>query len=328
MDSYALQAKRRVINALRSFFTDRDFFELETPMLVPSPGMEVHLHGFQTQYETWNGQSIPYFLPTSPVFAIKKALGQGFEKVFEIARVFRNQGELGAQHHPEFNMLEWYRPGDYTHIMDDVAQLFSYLKAHLDDIPTTTYGWDQMTRRSVAQCFHDLAGLDLERGLDDLATWRNQATQVLDEQIPADDHFQDIFFRVWMKRIEPQLGLHGPEIVYDYPAEMAALARLKSTDPRWAERFEVYVRGVELGNAFSELTDSEEQARRFASANGDREALGYLPHPVDDDLISAVGRMKPTGGIAIGVERLVMVLYDIPDIRQLFLQPVTDAKRM
>ena len=328
MNKLRLEQKRALINLIRTFFSDQDFFELETPLLVPSPGMEVHLHGFKTNYMDNHGKPHDLYLPTSPEFSIKKALGGGeFDKVFEIARVFRNDGELGLQHHPEFNMLEWYRPGDYRDIMDDVESLIEYLSNQFESIYTPKgFSWTSgVKRRSIKTCFSELAELDLARGMSDLRYWRNTSAQVLNESIPGDDSFEDIFFRVWMKQIEPKLGLTQPEIVYDYPASMAALAKLKEPENIWAERFELYIRGVEIGNAFSELTDSDEQRRRFDSANSERQALGYPAHPVDEDLINAVGNMKPTGGIAVGVARLLMVLTGESDIRQFFLQPLVES---
>jgi len=330
MNQLRLQQKRKLINLIREFFTEQDFFEIETPLLVPSPGMEVHLHSFATRYVRHDGSEEVLHLPTSPEFAIKKALGAGFKKVFEIARVFRNQGELDSQHHPEFNMLEWYRPGSYLQIMDNVEVLLEYLARHFNALPLSggEYWTKSMKRTTIKDCFKIYADIDLESGLKDLEFWRATASEVLSEQIPSDDTFEDIFFRIWLKLIEPQLGKNRPEIVFDYPASMAALSKLKSPENVWAERFELYIQGVEIGNAFSELTDSEEQLKRFEDANRQRETLGYPPHPIDMDFIEAVGKMPPTGGIAIGVERLLMVLTGERDIRQFFLYPLTEANRI
>jgi len=323
MNKLRLFQKRQLINHIRDLFTVREFFELETPLLVPSPGMEVHLHGFRTNYQDFQGQSHSYYLPTSPEFSLKKALGNGYQQVFEIARVFRNQGELGSLHHPEFNLLEWYRPGSYEDIMADVEVLLHSLD-QLDFLKESAdFSWSSgVQRSSVQQCFQQYAQLDLTAGMQDLVSWRNQAAQVLQEQIPADDNFEDIFFRIWLKFIEPNLGLHRPEIVYDYPASMAALAQLKAPERQWAERFELYIKGIEIGNAFSELIDSDEQLQRFEAANHERDSLGYPPHPVDHDLVRAVGQMQATGGIAMGIERLLMVITGETDIRQCFFQPL------
>ena len=328
MNQQRIQQKRQFINLIRKFFTDQGFFELETPLLVPSPGMEVHLHSFTTNYVRHDGSEELLHLPTSPEFAIKKALGAGFEKVFEIARVFRNHGELGPQHHPEFTMLEWYRPGSYNQIMDDVANLLQYVSEPFDTPKhDPDFSWNGVKRTSIQDCFQTYAELDLHRGMTDAEYWRGAAADVLGEKIPSDDTFDDIFFRVWLKKIEPRLGLSNPEIVFDYPASMAALSKLKSPEDIWAERFELYIKGIEIGNAFSELTDSHEQFKRFEAANRDRETRGYPPHPIDSDFIKEVGKMPPTGGIAIGVERLLMVLTGESDIREFFLYPLAELKR-
>ncbi|NQV41120.1 MAG: EF-P lysine aminoacylase GenX [Candidatus Marinimicrobia bacterium] len=326
MNKQRLQQKRQLVNLIREFFTKQGFFEMETPLLVPSPGMEVHLHGFKTEYINPRGEMENYYLPTSPEFALKKALGSGFQNVFEISRVFRNHGELGHLHHPEFNMLEWYRPGSYIQIMDDVETLLDYLVRHLDTVPLfgSEYWTKSIKRTSIKDCFSNYAGMDLEAGLADLQLWRQTAAIALSETIPQDESFEDIFFRIWLKLIEPCLGANRPEIVFDYPASMAALSKLKAPENIWAERFELYIRGIEIGNAFSELTDSEEQQKRFEDANQERTALGYPPHPVDDDFIRAVGKMSPTGGIAIGVERLLMALTGASDIREFFLYPLVE----
>lgn len=329
MNKTRLKEKRDLINLIRQFFSEQRFFEIETPLLVHSPGMETHLHGFYTTYEDPHGEKRGYYLPTSPEFAIKKALGSGYEKVFEIARVFRNIGELGPQHHPEFNMLEWYKPGSYQDIMEDVELLLLYLEQHFEVlVQPAGFSWSEgVEKTTIEHCFQEYASINLKRGISDHTYWQEQAEQVLGERVPSDDSFDDIFFRVWMKLIEPNLGLTRPQIVYDYPASMSALAQLKEPERRWAERFELYIQGVEIGNAFSELRDPAEQRKRFEDSNHLREELGYPPHPVDEDLIQAIAKMKPTGGIAIGIERLLMVLTGEKDISQFFLQPLTVANR-
>ena len=162
----------------------------------------------------------------------------------------------------------------------------------------------------------------------DLDYWRTEGAKVLEEEIPRDDSFEDIFFRVWLKLVEPNLGMTQPEIVYDYPASMAALSKLKGPKDIWAERFELYLRGIEIGNAFSELTDSEEQLKRFEDANQERLRLGFPPHPTDSEFIDAVGKIPPTGGIAIGVERLLMALTGSKNIREFFLYPLAEVSRI
>ncbi len=323
MNRLRLEQKRQLFNLIREYFNTLGFFELETPLLVPSPGMEVHLHSFATRYVHHDGSDEELHLPTSPEFAIKKALGAGFEKVFEMARVFRNQGENGPLHHPEFNMLEWYRPGSYVHIMDDVEALLHFLSQQFETtVVSEGFSWAAVKRTSIRECFQNLANLDLELGMVDLEYWRLESSRALDEQIPGDEQFEDIFFRVWLKLIEPGLGQTQPEIVFDYPASLAALSKIKAPENIWAERFELYIKGVEIGNAFSELTDPIEQKKRFEHANRERTDLGFPAHPIDLDFIEAVGKMSPTGGIAMGVERLLMVLTGETDIHEFFLIPL------
>lgn len=320
------QQKREFINLIRQFFTDRNFFEIETPILVQSPGIEVHLHGFSTQYANFVGERLPLFLPTSPEFAIKKALGNPDftgRNLFEIARVFRNSGENTKQHHPEFNMLEWYRVNaDYNNIMADCEALFSYLAGHFSQV-VPDFDWSPpYPRFSIAELFLRETQIDLTKALADDDYWRREVELALDQPLADDDTFEDIFFRVWLDLIEPKLGFEKPVIVYDYPIEMGALARLKPTDPRWAERFEIYARGYEIGNAFSELTDPNELLERWHHTNAMREIYGFPPHPIDYQLIEAVGKMPPTGGIAVGVERLLQAFTGVEDIREFFLLPI------
>lgn len=318
-----LVQKREIINLIREFFTDRGYFEIETPLLVPSPAMEATLHGFETQYLDHQGTATRFFLPTSPEFAIKKALHHCNGPIFEIARVFRNRGELGPLHRPEFNMLEWYEAGDYTRSMASCEDLIHFLSQQFNGLAQrSTFSWDPpFPRKTTAELFQERVDLDLARGLSDPEYWRSACSTVLATPIPADESFDDLFFRVWLSFIEPRLGLDQPLIVTDYPASMAALARLKPEDERWAERWELYVDGLELGNAFGELTDSAEQARRFHTSNTERRALGLEEHPVDQELIAAVGQLSETTGVAIGVERLCMALTAAADIDTFFLQP-------
>ncbi|MCF7797933.1 MAG: EF-P lysine aminoacylase GenX [Candidatus Marinimicrobia bacterium] len=323
-----LRQKREFIKLIRQFFTEAGFFEIETPILVPSPGMEVFLQGFATEYANQMGERQKLYLPTSPEFAIKKALGSpdfAGQNLFEIARVFRNSGENSPQHHPEFNMLEWYRVNaDYTHIMTDCENLFCFLAA---TFPHTEPGYDwspPFTRSSLAGLFKIHTGIDLNRAMADEVYWHREAESVLNKAPADDDTFEDIFFRLWLDIVEPHLGREKPEIVYDYPASMAALARRKPTDPRWSERFEIYARGFELGNAFSELTDPDELLARFRENNFQRQKYGFPPHPIDHDLIEASGKMQPTGGIAVGVERLLQALTGVKDLREFFLLPLPE----
>ena len=265
--------KSRALALIRSFFSARDFVEWPTPRLVASPGLEVHLEGFVTHYLDEQGQSKRYYLPTSPEFSLKKALCAGMERIYEICRCFRNRGETGPLHQCEFTMLEWYRAySDYRAIMADVEELGIYLKKELDATDFSNFRGRQIDwrppwpRTSLQDAFSRYCGVDLERGVGDLEYLRVETQRLLGERVVEVQDFESIFFQLMFTFIEPQLGRSKPQIVYDYPMSMAALAARKPGQPTFAERFEVYVAGVELANAFTELNDPQEQKKRFQGA--------------------------------------------------------------
>src|SRR5713226_6554264 len=260
-----LAARGRITAAVRGFFAARDFVEVETPALQVSPGLEPHLMAFETSLDEPGEGRRPRYLHTSPEFAMKKLLVAGIPRLFQLARVFRN-GERGATHHPEFTMLEWYRAhASYYDLMDDCERL---LREALTAAGGTAFrrqgrsadparSWQRL---SVAEAFERWCGIDLmatapdpERpSLERLAT----AARPLEIAPHEGDDWEDLFFRIFLARIEPELGVGAPTILHDYPISMAALARPKPEDSRLAERFELYVCGLELANAFGELTDA------------------------------------------------------------------------
>lgn len=303
-----LRGAMEVRRLIREWFRLQGFFEVETPILVRAPGQEPHLSPFETVVRDERGMEMPARLITSPEYALKKLLVAGFPQVFELARCFRNNEPTGGLHNPDFTMLEWYRAGtDYRGIMEDVEQLVFYIHQNL--LRTTYYilrtvdftpPWEHLSAR---EAFQRYAGVDLERELDR-------------------PDFEDWYFKTFLTKIERMLGHTKPTILYDYPASMAALARLKPTDPRYAERFEVYVRGLELANAFSELTDVKEQRRRFLGEQEARRKAGKPVHPIDEEFLAALEAGLPScGGIALGVDRLAMVLLDARSIREVLSFP-------
>lgn len=323
-----LEARARIITSIRAFFTERGFLEVETPILQAAPGMEVHLRAFATDLTDALGRVPPrrLYLHTSPEFAMKKLLAGGLPRIFQMARVFRD-GDISPTHSPEFTMLEWYRAGaTYTDLMDDVAALF-----------TACGETRPVERLSVAEAFARFAG-----GLDILGTVADPfATDPAPEALKAaaaalgvyvgeGDGWEDAFFHIFLDRIEPYLGLDGPVILHDWPACMAALSRRKPSDPRVCERFEVYVNGLELANAFGELTDAAEQRRRFEASMQAKHRL-YGPAavwPVEEDFLAALdhGLPDPCAGIALGVDRLVMVLTGANKIDDVLWAPVATGE--
>jgi len=324
-----LLARGRIGAALRGYFARQDFVEVETGILQVSPGNEAHLHAFATELVTPAAERAPLYLHTSPEFAAKKLLAAGERRIFEFARVFRNR-ERGALHHPEFTLLEWYRAGEpYTAVMDDCAALLA--------LAAETAGTRQFAfrgrsadpfappeRLAVAEAFARFAGMDLlatVRAEPDRAALLAQA-RAAGVRCADDDSWSDVFSRVLVERIEPNLGIGRATILDEYPVVEAALARTKPSDPRVAERFELYVCGVELANAFGELTDAAEQRRRLEAEMAKKERLYGERYPIDEDFLAALAHMPPASGSALGFDRLVMLATGASRIEQVIWTPL------
>ena len=317
-----LQARSRIIKAVRSYFDEQGFEEVETPILQVCPVMDTHIHAFKTELKGVDMQvkSTPY-LHTSPEFAMKKLMVAGMPKIYQICHVFRNC-EGSKRHSPEFTMIEWYRTqSDYTHIMNDCVDL---LRHCADTVEIKHYRYKnhecdpfaEWEKLSVSEAFERYANIDLAAFLDNKAGFR-QAVSDLGLHTAEDDGWDDLFFRVMDDRIEPQLGMKVPTFLYDYPASMASLSRRKPEDPRFAERFELYICGIELANAFSELTDAKEQVKRYHEEMDMKETLYGEHYPLDEDFIAALEHGMPqSGGIALGIDRLIMVATGADDITQ------------
>jgi elongation factor P--(R)-beta-lysine ligase len=331
-----LVARTAVQRALRAQFDQWGFTEVETPALQISPGLEPHLRAFATTLEGPSAnEQLPLYLHTSPEFAMKKLLVGGETHIFQFARVWRN-GERSATHHPEFTMLEWYRAGDsYTQLMADCETLVhtafrttGRAVAEHNGMHCAVFApWERL---SVADAFTRYAGIDL------LATAPNPHEPdiaLLAEQCRAvgiaphaGDRWEDLVFRVMFDRIEPHLGSGQPTILYEYPVSMAALSRPKPNDARVAERFELYIAGVELANAFGELTDAGEQRRRFEADMALKEALYGERYPIDADFLAALDWGLPeSSGIAMGFDRLAMLATGAARIDQVLWLPVAKS---
>jgi len=301
---------------IRSFFVSKGFQEVETSYLVRSPGMEPNLFPFESTLIEFNGTKHEAGLVTSPEYGCKKLLGAGLPKIFELARVFRNHEPLDETHNPEFTMLEWYRAGEgYEAIMNDIEELVKYCAKELSPGTVPARGlspdvtWERVT---VNELFKRHCGFALEDALN--AELLNAKCVKLGIQTQPTDSFDDLFFRIFLTKIEPHLGVARPTIVYEYPAQMAALARKKPGDPRFAERFEVYINGMEIANAYGELTDPVEQRTRFEAEQNERKALGKYVFPIDEALLASLGKIGQASGIALGVDRLAMLLLGAKSI--------------
>jgi lysyl-tRNA synthetase class 2 len=326
-----LLLRNRIAAALRAWFAEREFVEVDPAALQVSPGNETHLHAFATEEVRIEGVRRPLYLHTSPEFALKKLLAAGEQRPFALCHVYRNR-EAGALHHPEFTMAEWYRTGEsYEAVMADCIALLR-LAAELGGRPVlsfrgrTCYVAAEPERLAVADAFARFAGIDLLSTLSvdggpDEAALRAACTEA-GIRTAADDSWSDMFSRVLVERIEPRLGISRPTLLDRYPVPEAALARPAPDDPRLAERFELYVCGVELANGFGELTDPAEQRRRFEADMAEKARLYGERYPIDEDFITAIGEMPDASGVALGFDRLVMLAAGAERVRDVIWTPV------
>jgi elongation factor P--(R)-beta-lysine ligase len=327
-----LTARGRILAALREYLAEQDFTEVETAILQRSPGNEAHLHAFKTELVAPDHTAMPLYLHTSPEFACKKLLAAGERRIFEFARVFRNR-ERGALHHPEFTMLEWYRAGEpYEAVMADCEEFVA--------AAAVAIGAEELTFRGrsadpfgVPETLTVAAAFRLHADIDLLATLRGQepdrdalASQARTAgiKLAEDDSWSDIFSRVLVEKIEPQLGNGRPTFLTEYPCIEAPLARPKPRQPGVAERFELFVCGVELANGFGELTDPFEQRRRLEAEMGKKQRLYGERYPIDEDFLAALALMPQASGCALGFDRLVMLCTGASRIDQVIWTPLPD----
>ena len=327
-----LLARGRITAALRAWFGARDFIEVETAALQVSPGNETHLHAFASDLIGPDGKRTTLYLRTSPEFACKKLLAAGEQRIFDFACVFRNR-ERGPLHHPEFTLLEWYRANEpYEALMDDCAALlveaaraagtarFVHRDRSIDPFAPPE-------RLTVADAFKRHAGIDVLATIDGIKGDRAKlasAAKSAGIDIAADDRWGDIFSRVLAERIEPHLGNGRATILCEYPITQAALARAKPGNPQVAERFELYACGVELANAFGELTDASDQRRRFEAAMAEKQRIHGERYPIDEEFLQALATMPEASGIALGFDRLVMLATGAQRIDQVLWSPVVE----
>ncbi len=283
-----LQQRARILRGIRQFFVEKDYLEVETPHRIPTPAPESHIDAVRS--DTW-------FLHTSPELCMKRIIAAGHERIFQICRCWREK-ERGSLHLPEFSLLEWYRAGgDYHSLMEECEGLIPFVAQALglenrivfrDREIDLSKPWERI---SVNESFKRYSRISMARALD-----------------------QNLFDEVMVQEIEPNLGANRPTFIYDYPAQRGALARLKLEDPKVAERFELYIGGLELANGFSELVNPTEQRERFRTENKNREFFGKPAYSMPEKFLAELDNMPPSSGIALGVDRLVMVLLDVGTI--------------
>lgn len=276
----ALTERGAIFNKIRAFFQEKGYLEVETPFRIPAPAPETHIDAIA---------SAGWFLQTSPELCMKRMLAAGYQRIFQICRCWR-EGERGVRHLSEFTMLEWYRAGaDYFDLMDETEALVNAAAG----VPRIRY-----------------RGLDIELDLPWERVTVAESFRLYGESSVSEALDAGTFDEIMVERIEPRLGLTRPTFIYDYPPCCAALARLKKGDATVAERFELYIGGLEIANAFSELVDPEEQRTRFEAATAERTLYGKADYPVPEKFLAALAEMPESAGIALGLDRLVMVLLD------------------
>jgi len=283
-----LRLRARLVHAIRRFFVDQGYLEIETPHLIPAPAPEVHIDAVKVG---------DMFLHTSPELCMKRLLSAGYPKIFQICKCFR-KGERGKKHLPEFTLLEWYRvESDYMALMDECEEMILSVSRDLGFGKSILYRqrhinlerpWERM---SVEEAFNRYGSMSME-------------------EVLKEGRFDELL----VEEIEPHLGISRPVFLYDYPASFAALAKLKEGAPDFVERFEIYMGGLELANAFSELTDAGEQKTRFETDRRERERLGKEAYPFPARFLEALSDMPSSAGIALGVDRLAMIFADATEI--------------
>jgi elongation factor P--(R)-beta-lysine ligase len=284
----ALKLRAALIQSIRNFFINQDFLEIETPLRIPAPAPEEHIEALP---------SGNWFLQTSPELCMKRLLASGYPKIFQICKCFRS-GERGNRHLPEFTMLEWYVAGfDYQQLMDQCEEMV--VAAACDLGFKNTINWQRKK-------------IDLTRPWEKISVqeaFEKYAPVTFNAALSA-----DTFDEIMVKYIEPNLGTDKPTFLYNYPAKLGALASLKKSDQSVAERFELYIGGLELANGFSELTDAEEQRQRFEEALKMRSQKGYAEYQMPEKFLAALEQMPESAGIAVGIDRLAMLFADVANI--------------
>jgi lysyl-tRNA synthetase class 2 len=320
----AARARTAMYAVLRQWFGDAGYLEVETPTLVGTPGLEPHIDPFEAPFipQTGVGKRRSLWLHTSPEYAMKRLLADpGCPPIFQICKTYRN-GEISGTHNPEFTMLEFYRPNaDYRAIMSDLEQALAAVERAVAP-ERGLFSRLPFERVSVAEALQRHAGVDLFAAFD--GPKLKAEAERIGVHVGSSTSFDDVFFHVFLERVERKLGMGTPAFLHEYPASMASLARLKPTDPRVAERVELYADGVELANGFSELIDAPEQRQRLVEEQELRRSLGRPVFDLDERFLAALPKMPPSGGIAVGLDRVLMLLLGARAIEDVLLFPARE----
>lgn len=319
-----LTTRAHIIRLIREFFWSEGFLEMETPTILRLPGQEPYLSPMKLTLHNEREEEFTGYLHTSPEYTMKKMLAAGFAKIFSLCKVFRDHESFGGTHNPEFTMIEWYRANsDFWQIMQDCEKLIQCIITELQKVsPHQIFPAVQpFERLHMRDAWQKYANVNLDDYLN-----REKMLELVKAKgyMPKDNEpYEDLFFRIFLNEIEPHLGVDHPIIVHHYPLPMAALSKVSATNQNYAERFELYWGGMELANCFTELTDPGEQLRRLQKEQQERKQAGKDVFVIDAEFIDALHTMPPSGGVALGVDRLVQVLLSIDDIDRVLPLPMS-----
>lgn len=300
---------------IREFFWSENFTEVETPIIVALPGQEPYLSPMSLTIHNERGKEFTGYLHTSPEYTMKKMLAAGFTNIFSLCKCFRDNESFGGTHNPEFTMIEWYRAEkDFYKIMDDVEGLFSFVNKKMNFKEMKKF-----RRAEMKELWQEFVGVNLDEYLEKEKMFELCVNRGFNPD--KNESYEDLFYRIFLNEIEPKLV--DPTIVYHYPACMAALSKISEKDSNYAERFEVYVNGLEMANAFTELTDADEQLKRLNEEKELRKKLGKPVYGIDMEFIGALKSMPPAAGIALGVDRFVQALGGCQNINNVLVLPAS-----
>ncbi len=322
-----LLSRFAMLTFVREFFASRALIEVDAPLILRLPGQEPYLSPMALDVHDDQKMTYRCYLHTSPEYAMKKMLAAGFPNMFYLGKCFRDYESFGGTHNPEFTMIEWYRTHvDFWALMDDVEQLCSFVSDRVRQLDVakqlSVKQFSSWKRVSMKALWMETIGVNLDDYLTTeamIALGRERGYAVAD-----DEQFDNAFYHIFLNEVEPKIAAMGNVILHHYPAQMAALSRLSVDDSRYAERFEVYIDGIELANAFSELTDANEQQERLEGERELKRSLGHDVYDVDMQFIEAVGMMPASAGIALGFDRLVQITLGCQNINDVIVLPMAE----
>lgn len=322
MNLQNIRLRSNVVKLIRRFFDERGYTEMHTPRLVGLPGQEPYLEPFWTEVVTNDGVRHDAALITSPEYAMKRLLAEGMEKIYDLGSCFRNNEPFDGTHDPEFLMLEWYRKdADLSSLMDETEAMMRWVTEKIGGKAMPAF-----RRLTVESAFREYLGIELSPLIGDREAMA-AVCRAHHQTVVESDTWDDLYFKLFLSAIEPKIAADQPTFLYRYPASQAALATRCVDDPRYADRVELYVGGLELSNGFAELADADEQRKRFEEEQALRRSLGKKTWPIDEPFLAALPKMGTAIGNAFGVDRFVMLLTGATSINDVVPFPARERFR-